>query len=269
MLLDATEVWTQKASMTLAHAVMFSDYKKHDTLKHLAGCDPIGTTWSDSIPIDANAGSLADPIATEETGILNCIPFGMRVEVDKGFLIDNMCAELGIGCLRPPKKLAKQTQMSAEDTALTQKIGNTRIVIEQVNGGAKMQGRYFNGIIPILQIGLAPLLLRVCFLMQNFRPAFIQGCNDPDIDVSANERHLRPSRAEIRWYDGTDDGLVDVRAEVHLWGTNAEIQRFAELRKLNSNTGKTNTDIAELVLAENWPDKEAAEHRAYIDSRHN
>jgi hypothetical protein len=81
------------------------------------------------------------------------------VNVDKGFLTDNVCAEIGIGCARPPKKLKRQVQQSAEDTAHTQKVGNTRIVVEQVNGGGKMSCRCFDGTIPLLQLGLAPKIL--------------------------------------------------------------------------------------------------------------
>jgi hypothetical protein len=67
---------------------------------------------------------------------------------------------------------------------LTQKIGTNRIVIEKVNGGAKSRGRYFKIVIPVLQLGLAPLLMRVCFFMQNFRPGYIQGYRrDPDADA--------------------------------------------------------------------------------------
>jgi hypothetical protein len=50
-------------------------------------------------------------------------------------------AEIGIGCAHPPKNLKRQVQQLAEDTAHTQKVGNTRIVVEQVNGGAKMSCR--------------------------------------------------------------------------------------------------------------------------------
>jgi len=227
----------------------------------LAGCNPIGCTWQDSLAKHGYPGSLGDSIGTAKTGILKCILFGFRVEVDKGFLIDNLCAELGIGCDRPPKKLKGQTQMSAEDTALTQKIGNTRIVIEQGNGGAKMQTRYFNGVILIPQLSLAPLLLRVCFLMQNFCPGYIQGRKD---EVESEEG--RPCHAEVCWYGAMDDGLVDVCGDVCFWGTNKEIQRFEELSKLEENEGKSEVEIGEMVLAENWPEKEAAEHKAYIQS---
>ena len=80
---------------------------------------------------------VSDPIFTEVTEILAQIPYGFPVEVDKGFLIENQCAMHGIVCIRPMKFLEKQAQQSKEDVALTQKIGKTRVVIEQDNAQHK------------------------------------------------------------------------------------------------------------------------------------
>jgi len=270
LLLDATELRAQDADQNLAHGVLHSDYKGTTTLKSLAGCGPIGETFDESVPEHGViGGGGGDTAATEATGILECVPFGMAVEVDKGFLIDNICALLGIGIHRPPKKMKGQTQQSAEDTALTQKIGNTRIVIEQVNGGAKATGGFFKGVIPILQLGLAPLLIRICFFMQNFSPAFIHGVTIKDnVDVEAgvsyaDAREGRPSRAEIRWYGGTDDGLLDVRGKPELWATKQEHQRFNDLRKANADA-TTDIEIGEMVLKEDWPTRLRQKHRAAL-----
>jgi hypothetical protein len=134
-----------------------------------------------------------------------------------------------------------------------------------MNGGAKGQGRYFNGAVPILQLGLAPIIMRVCFLMQIFRPRYIQGNHvDDKSDLYYNQKQSddieddddsavgRPSRAEICWYGATDDGLIDVRPHVHLWGSQKEIHRFHELKVMECNKNLTPTEIAEIALQENW-----------------
>jgi hypothetical protein len=242
MLLDATEVTTQIPCMKTAHAITCSDYKSRDTMKCFAGCNPIGCTFDGSLAKDGNPGSLSDSLGTEVMNLLDCVPFGMAVEVDKGFLIDNSCAWRGIGCMRPTKKLKNQSQQSAEDTGWTQKIGNARIVIKQVNGGAKLSTGCFNGVIPILQLGLAPVILRVAFLMQNSHPAFISGvfvkdCFGPKKD--------RPCRAAIRWCGCSDEDLVDVRGDVKKWGARSEINRFVELRKQHSWEEKSQEEIGQ------------------------
>ena len=57
---------------------------------------------------------------------------------------------------------------------------------------------------------------------------------------------------EIRWYSGADEGLVDARLMVDLWGSDSEVMRYHELRPLSSNATLTNAEIAEMVLAEDW-----------------
>jgi hypothetical protein len=121
MILDATEFWTQIASHTGVHAILYSSYKGHDTMKVLAACDIIGCTYDGSIPDKVYGGSIGDVMATNDSKILLSVPFGSKVEVDKGFLLDNLCACLGIGLVRPVKRQRNQTQTSAEDTAETQK----------------------------------------------------------------------------------------------------------------------------------------------------
>ena len=65
----------------------------------------------------------------------------------------------------------------------------------------------------------------------------------------------RPCKAEIRWHGATDDGLVDTRGDVALWGTESEVSRWHELRNMKSNENKTDIEISEIVLAENWHTK--------------
>jgi hypothetical protein len=46
---------------------------------------------------------------------------------------------------------------------------------QQSNSGAKLSTQCFDGVIPILQLGLAPAVLRAAFFMQNFHSAFMSG----------------------------------------------------------------------------------------------
>ena len=74
--------------------------------------------------------------------------------------------------------------------------------------------------------------------MQNFKRPFIQ--ERPDGASAGN----RPCTAEIRWYlCATDDGLVDVRPTVELWGLDAEVKRWRELRLSEYNAALSNLEI--------------------------
>lgn len=255
MMLDATEGFAEVASMKTVNAILYSAYKHSSTLKWLVGSDPIGAVWNDSIS-EGYPGSISDPVATAVSAILEQTPYGFAVEVDKGFLIENDCALLGIISIRPMKELEKQVQQSKEDTALTQKVGKTRIVIEQVNGQAKRATSFFDRRIRIDQIGLADLIFRVGYLLQNFKVGFIQERDEVETPEG------RPCKAEIRWYGGTDDGLVDVRPDVDLWGTEVEVSRWHELRGLSEDEELSDAEISELVLNEDWPSKLREELKA-------
>eukprot|EP00978_Attheya_sp_CCMP212_P021548 scaffold63058_cov69-Attheya_sp.AAC.2 len=150
MLMDATEIQAEIASMKLFNSALFSTYKHNSTIKWLTGTDPIGTSWDDAIP-KGHPGGASDMVMTIVSEILEQVPPGMAVEVDKGFLIDNLCAMVGVICIRPEKRLNGQVQQSATSTALTQKVGKTRIPIEQSNGQMKQSTRFFNSPISILQ----------------------------------------------------------------------------------------------------------------------
>mmetsp|Transcript_21345 Transcript_21345/g.27585 ORF Transcript_21345/g.27585 Transcript_21345/m.27585 type:complete len:111 (-) Transcript_21345:508-840(-) len=84
LLLDATEIWTQTASDTNVGAILYSNYKGHDTMKRLAGCNPIGCMSDGSVPDKVYGGSIWDVMATEDTKTVLTVPYGSRVQVDKG-----------------------------------------------------------------------------------------------------------------------------------------------------------------------------------------
>ncbi|KAL7549609.1 hypothetical protein ACHAWF_013483 [Thalassiosira exigua] len=75
LLLDATEIYTDVASMKTVNAILYSAYKHNSTLKWLAACCPIGSFSKDSIG-QAHGGSISDPFATRVSSILESIPYG-------------------------------------------------------------------------------------------------------------------------------------------------------------------------------------------------
>ena len=146
------------------------------------------------------------------------------------------------------------------DTALTQKIGKTRIPIEQCNGGMKQDTGFFDKKIQIQQIGLADRIFYSSNLIQNFKLPFIQ---ERDDDAP---KKGRPCKAKIRWYGATDNGLVDVRSDPELWALDSELERWHELKKNPANEHKSDTEISEDIFREDWPSKLEKEHKEKIDA---
>ena len=163
---------------------------------------------------------------------------------------------------RPQKRLRKQIQQSTADTCQTQKIGNTRIIVENVNGEVKLDLRYLNVLIPCTHFDVISKVVRVGYLLQNFKKPIIQNTDlnsvlqNPNEDCDSNDEDDavpgRPSRAEVRWFGGSDDGLRDVRDNVRLWGLKCEVDRHAELSKMECHKDKSVVEISEIVLAELW-----------------
>ena len=223
---------------------MHSDYKKHCTLKELGGTDVIGCPWYGTIP-DGNPGRASDVSMTADTKILRQVPFGCTAKVDKGFIVDNIAIAEGIHIDRPQKRQKKQKQQSTVDTSQTQKVGNTRIIVENVNGELKLQMCYLKALIPCSHCPVVSKIVRIGFLIQNFKKALVQnvhpGAKKPDGG--------RPCRAEVRWYGATDTGLVNVVGDVRLWGLQCEIKLNEELSKMEENKNKSPEEISEMVLA--------------------
>ncbi|KAL7537895.1 hypothetical protein ACHAXR_008145 [Thalassiosira sp. AJA248-18] len=244
LLLDAFEIFTQASSNPNVSSSTHSDYKKHNTVKFLGGCDPIGCSYAGSVS-EGYPGKTSDVFMTEHTNILRKVHFGGTAKVDKGFMVNNIGARLGVDIDRPPKRKKKQIQQSSVDTSQTQKIGNTRIIVENVNGDCKMQIRFLNVLIPCHQFGVITKVVRIGYFMQNFKCAMIQN-RDPDVPDTIE--NVRPCRAEIRWYGATDIGLRDVRDNIRLWGLDCEIKLHRELSLMESNKNKSPTEISEMVL---------------------
>jgi hypothetical protein len=76
----------------------------------------------------------------------------------------------------------------------------------------------------------------------------------------------RPCSAEIRWFGGTDDGLVDIRSEIDLWGTKTEIAKWHALRNDPGNEPLSNLDISKLVLADDIPKELRTKHEMRLNN---
>ena len=248
MLLDAFEVFAQSSSNPHVRNATHSDYKKHSTVKCLGGCDPIGCPWDNSIT-EGRVGRASDTFFTISSKILREVPCGGTAKVDKGFPVDNEAVKDGVKIDRPAKRKRNQVKQSSVDTSQTQKIGNTRIVVENVNGEMKLQIRMLNVLIPCNQFSIISQIIRIGYLLQNFKKPIVQRIGGKSKNKKSSKG--RCCRGEVRWYGGKDDGLVDVRPNIRLWGMQSEINRHAELTELHP--GKSALEISEMVLAEDWP----------------
>ena len=99
IILDRTEFKVQRASNCDLQSMSFSSYKNCATVKGLVGITPDGVAcfFSDLMP-----GSTSDNEITIKSGVLDMIESGKGVMTDRGFTIQDICAEKGLYYYAPP-----------------------------------------------------------------------------------------------------------------------------------------------------------------------
>ena len=129
VILDCTEFKVQRASNCDLQSMNFSSYKNCATVKGLVGITPdgVGCFFSDLMP-----GSTSDNEITIKSGVLDMIEAGKGVMTDRGFTIQDICAEKGLYHYAP--RMLQGDQMSVSECAKTFDIAHLRIHVERFIG---------------------------------------------------------------------------------------------------------------------------------------
>jgi len=96
---------------------------------------------------------------------------GDEIMADKGFLIQDLLAPLGVRLNIPPF-LSSNTQMPVNDALHTRKIAHLRIHVERAIGRAK-QYRILQQVLPASMWDSINELVYVCFMLTNFSPPLV------------------------------------------------------------------------------------------------
>nr|CAI5865892.1 unnamed protein product [Callosobruchus analis] len=98
--LDCIEIFIQRPSCLCCRIKFYSQYKKSTTIKFMTGVSPGGIITFISKPY---GGRASDKLIFEESDFIkNLSPNRDSIMVDKGFLIDDLCAMYKIRLIRPP-----------------------------------------------------------------------------------------------------------------------------------------------------------------------
>ena len=150
-IIDCTEVFIHRPKSLKARAQVYSNYKKHSTLKFLVACTPQGAI---SYLSKAWGGRISDVELVKQCGFISRAYHhaGDQILADRGFTLqDEFAAGAGVELIIPAFTRGK-SQLSAEDVETTRQIASIRIHIEQVIGLLKNR---FN----ILSSGPLPLTM--------------------------------------------------------------------------------------------------------------
>ena len=168
-IIDAFEIQSEKPSSLVLQSESYSSYKSRNTVKGLVACIPAGHIGFVS---QLYTGIVHDRELTETSGFLQQNHnAGAMWMVDKGFLIEDLCAPLGVK-LNMPAFVGQNSQMTGEETIHTQEIANERIHIERAINKIK-NFHIFDRPIALSMWGSINQMWTVCALLTLFQNPII------------------------------------------------------------------------------------------------
>ena len=148
IVIDCTEFKFNHATNLELNSLMFSNYKNTQTGKALIGISPHGSglLFSDIYP-----GSITDSEITEKSGVIEYVEEEHEIMADKGFAIQDICANKGIFFNRPAQK--NDVQFIQADIAGNFDIASTRIHVERYIGRVR-NWAILNSVWPMQRVDL-------------------------------------------------------------------------------------------------------------------
>ena len=147
-IIDCTEIFIDRPKNLKARAKVYSNYKKHSTIKFLIACTPYGSI---SFLSKAWGGRVSDVELVKRSGFIspNLHHHGDQVLADRGFnLVDEFASGCGTELIIPHFTRGKK-QLSPKEVETTRQIASIRIHIERVIGILKNRYKILQGPLPI------------------------------------------------------------------------------------------------------------------------
>ena len=127
IIIDCTEIFTEKPSSLALSSKTFSSYKSHNTWKGLVGIAPNGAVTFISA---LYSGCMSDIDITKLCGLLELLEPGDQIMADKGFVLNKLLEGTGI-TIATPHFLCTDGQFTPSKIEDNQKIASLRIHVER------------------------------------------------------------------------------------------------------------------------------------------
>lgn len=168
IVIDCTEIFTEKPSSLVNQWLTWSEYKHHNTFKLLIGVAPNGLVTFVSRMWCGNA---SDRHIVEKDSLLPLLSPGDMVMADKGFTIEDLLpAEIDLNI---PPRIPTHRQMTENEFFSTQGIASARIVVEMKMEQLKNY-RILAGPLPLAEAHLAEQMAFLCIAFTNFLPPLLK-----------------------------------------------------------------------------------------------
>lgn len=171
VIIDCTEMKTEKPPEVSQQVLMYSSYKSAFTVKFLIGVTPAGQI---SFLSKAYGGRSSDSYITNDSGFLSKLEPGDLVMADKGF--PNIQADIddrNAFLVMPPFANSDAAQFTQDQMNTTYKIASVRIHVERVIQRVKIFN-ILNNRIPITLLPKIDSIMHVCCVLANLQPPIIK-----------------------------------------------------------------------------------------------
>ena len=163
MVLDCTEIYTERPSGLKARQQLFSNYKHHNTVKFLVGTNPNGSV----VYVSRVWGGWFSDKKIACSNCLDLLQPGEAIMADRGFLIEEEVAARGAKLHIPAFLTATRSQLSASEVTQTRRIARAQIHVERAILHIKLFA--ILKFLPISLLHITEQIFKVCAFLTNFR----------------------------------------------------------------------------------------------------
>ncbi|XP_071173225.1 uncharacterized protein [Mytilus edulis] len=172
VIIDCTEIFTERPSSLALASKTFSSYKSHNTWKGLVGISPHGAiTFISAL----YSGCMSDIEITKHSGLIDLLEPGDQIMADKGFILNKLLKDTGVS-IATPHFLCSDGQFTPSQIEDNQKIASLRIHVERHIKRAK-EYRLLQYTVPLSLAGSVNQLWTVANLLTLFRRPLIKQKN--------------------------------------------------------------------------------------------
>lgn len=172
VIIDCTEIFTERPSSLALSSKTFSTYKSHNTWKGLVGIAPNGAiTFISSL----YSGCMSDIEIMKRCGLIELLEPGDEIMADKGFILNKILKDTGI-TICTPHFLAGDGQFTPSQIEDNQKIASLRIHVERHIKRLK-EYRLLQSTVPLSIAGSVNQLWTVANLLTLFKRPLIKQKN--------------------------------------------------------------------------------------------
>ena len=168
-IIDGTEIFIQRPINLRARGQVFSNYKKHSTVKLLVAVAPSGYFMFVS---KAFGGRASDKFTIFSSGFMDLLKPGMEVMADRGYTCHSELKAKGVK-LNTPAFMRGLTQLPPTDVVRTRRIASVRIHVERAIARLK-NFRILKNTFPLKSIDSIEKIAICCAGLSNLQPPLIQ-----------------------------------------------------------------------------------------------